>query len=109
MTTREYLYRSAFELGRHLIGYEVQKVLAGIDWFEHEAQGNDPIVGVIGWGEGGMLALYAAALENLSVVVTILRLISITLRYLILYVLAIKCFILKTILKQMLMRDMKHF
>ena len=26
---REYLYRSAFELGRHLIGYEVQKVLAG--------------------------------------------------------------------------------
>src|SRR5262245_49355873 len=26
LTNREFLYRSAFELGRHLIGYEVQKV-----------------------------------------------------------------------------------
>ena len=28
LTSREFVYRSAFELGRHLIGYEVQKVLA---------------------------------------------------------------------------------
>ncbi|NQT14690.1 MAG: hypothetical protein HQ582_18175, partial [Planctomycetes bacterium] len=27
VSNREFLYRSAFELGRHLIGYEVQKVL----------------------------------------------------------------------------------
>ena len=33
MTNREFLYRPAFELGRHLIGYEVQKILAGVDWF----------------------------------------------------------------------------
>ena len=33
ITNREFLYRSAFELGRHLIGYEIQKVLAGVDWF----------------------------------------------------------------------------
>ncbi len=64
MTTREYLYRSAFELGRHLIGYELQKVLAGVDWFAQEPLGKDRPVAVVGWGEGGMLALYAAALDT---------------------------------------------
>lgn len=64
LTTREYLYRSAFELGRHIIGYEVQKILAGVDWFEHDAGDEDPAIGVIGWGEGGMLTLYAAALDT---------------------------------------------
>ena len=61
LTNREYLYRSAFELGRHLIGYEVQKILACVDWFSRDA--NVP-VGVIGWGEGGLLALYAAAADG---------------------------------------------
>ncbi len=61
MTNREYIYRSAFELGRHLIGYELQKVFAAIDWFEKE---KGEKIGVIGWGEGGMLALYAAALDT---------------------------------------------
>ena len=28
LTNREFIYRPAFELGRHIIGYEVQKVLA---------------------------------------------------------------------------------
>ena len=37
LTSREYLYRPAFELGRHLIGYELQKILAGVDWFTAEA------------------------------------------------------------------------
>lgn len=63
LTTREFLYRSAFELGRHLIGYEVQKVCAGVDWFAREQQVDDPRVAVIGWGEGGMIALYSAALD----------------------------------------------
>src|SRR6267154_1970925 len=31
---REWIYRQAFELGRHVIGYEVQKVLAAVDFFE---------------------------------------------------------------------------
>lgn len=64
LTTREFLYRSAFEMGRHLIGYEVQKVLAGVDWFTREA-GSDAaaMIGVIGWGEGGLLALYSGALD----------------------------------------------
>jgi dienelactone hydrolase/nicotinamidase-related amidase/type 1 glutamine amidotransferase len=64
LTNREFAYRSAFELGRHLIGYELQKVLAAIDWFEREAAGGDPAIGVMGYGEGGMLALYAAALDT---------------------------------------------
>ena len=63
LTTREYLYRSAFELGRHLIGYEVQKILAGVDWLAQEQQVEDPRVVVVGWGEGGMLALYSSALD----------------------------------------------
>ncbi len=61
---REFLYRSAFELGRHLIGYEAQKVLAGVDWFAREAGDDDPRIGVIGWGEGGLLALHAGALDE---------------------------------------------
>ncbi|HEX5104160.1 MAG TPA: dienelactone hydrolase family protein, partial [Pirellulaceae bacterium] len=64
LSNREYLYRPAFELGRHLIGYEVQKVLAGVDWFAKEAGDKDAKIGVIGYGEGGMLALYAGALDT---------------------------------------------
>ncbi len=63
MTDREYLYRAAFELGRHLIGYEVHKVLAAVDWFAKDSDDNTRI-GVIGYGEGGMLALYAGALDT---------------------------------------------
>ena len=64
LTNREYVYRSAFELGRHLIGYELQKVLAAVDWFAKEAGKTDPKIGVIGYGEGGLLALYAGALDT---------------------------------------------
>ena len=63
LSNREFLYRSAFELGRHLIGYEVQKVLAGVDWFS-KAGGPAAKIGVIGWGEGGLLALSAGALDT---------------------------------------------
>src|SRR5262249_15116000 len=63
LTSREYLYRSAFELGRHLIGYEVQKALAAVDWFAKDAGKELPKIGVVGWGEGGLIALYTAALD----------------------------------------------
>ena len=33
---REFIYRMAYEMGRHIIGYEVQKVLAAVDWFTRE-------------------------------------------------------------------------
>jgi dienelactone hydrolase len=60
LTNREFLYRPAFELGRHLIGYEVQKVLALADRLPKEEKTH---IGVVGYGEGGAIALYAAALE----------------------------------------------
>lgn len=62
LTSREFIYRSAFELGRHIIGYEIQKVLAAVDWYEKQSGGRRPC-GVMGWGEGGMLALYCGALD----------------------------------------------
>src|SRR5262249_5128125 len=64
LTSREFLYRSAFELGRHLIGYEVQKVLAAVDWFAKEAGKEKANIAVYGHGEGGMLALHSAALDT---------------------------------------------
>ena len=62
LSNREYLYRSAFEMGRHLIGYEVQQSLAVVDWFTRRWA--DTPVGVVGWGEGGLIALYAAAADT---------------------------------------------
>lgn len=62
-THREFLYRSAFELGRHIIGYEVQKVLAAVDHFEN-SHGDSIGVALFGWGEGGAISLYAAALDT---------------------------------------------
>ena len=62
LSNREWLYRSAFELGRGLVAYEVQKVLAAVRWMRGES-GEQGRIGVFGWGEGGMLALYAGALD----------------------------------------------
>ncbi|MEQ8768808.1 MAG: hypothetical protein RL885_33185, partial [Planctomycetota bacterium] len=59
LTRREFLYRSAFELGRHLIGLEVQEVLAAVDWLERDGRP----VGAVGWGEGGLVATVASALD----------------------------------------------
>ena len=62
LTGREFVYRPAFELGRHIIGYEVQEVLALIDWFKRTEP--DLKVGLVGWGEGGLLTMYASALDQ---------------------------------------------
>jgi dienelactone hydrolase len=61
-TYREWIYRQAYHMGRHIIGYEVQKVLAAVDWFE-KRQGSAKI-GVLGYAEGGLIAFYAAALDT---------------------------------------------
>ena len=63
LSHREFLYRPAFELGRHIIGYEVQKLLALVDWFQREAGEGNPRIGICGYGEGGLLALHAGALD----------------------------------------------
>lgn len=63
---REFIYRQAFEMGRHIIGYEVQKLLSAIDWFEKQQDLSDnPLpIGIIGYGEGGLLALYSSAIDD---------------------------------------------
>ncbi len=61
---REWVYRMAFGLGRHVIGYEVQKVLAAIDWFSIENESQPLPIGVIGYGEGGLIAFYSAAVDK---------------------------------------------
>lgn len=58
---REWIYRQAFELGRHVIGYEIDKVLSAVDWMK--AQPDQVPLLVAGLGEGGLLALHAAALD----------------------------------------------
>ncbi|MGQ9649529.1 MAG: alpha/beta hydrolase family protein, partial [Phycisphaerae bacterium] len=61
---REFIYRMAYQMGRHIIGYEVQKVLAAVDCFRSGATGSKLPIGVFGYGEGGLLALYAAAIDQ---------------------------------------------
>ena len=60
---REWIYRMAFEVGRHIIGYEVQKVLAAVDLLSRRNATFGPL-GIAGYGEGGLLALYSAALDS---------------------------------------------
>lgn len=59
---REFLYRMSFPFGRNLIGYEVQKALAAVDWFAMQ----EPKVPIqaIGFGEGASIAAYAKSLDS---------------------------------------------
>ena len=66
-THREWIYRQAAPLGRHVIGYEVQKVLAAVDFFDSKRRKTERRklkIGVAGYAEGGLIAFYAAALDG---------------------------------------------
>jgi putative membrane-bound dehydrogenase-like protein len=56
---REFVYRPAFEMGRTILGYEIQKAMAFVDFLKNKSKG----IGVFGVGEGGLLALYAGAVD----------------------------------------------
>lgn len=60
---REWIHRQAYHMGRHIVGYEIQKVLAAVDWFKQGPQKGQK-TGVIGYGEGGLVTLLAAALDR---------------------------------------------
>jgi dienelactone hydrolase len=63
---REWIYRQGFELGRTIIGYETQKILAAVDALtapNAKLRAPDAKLGIAGYGEGGLLALYCAALD----------------------------------------------
>jgi dienelactone hydrolase len=66
MPHREWIYRQGYEVGRHIIGYELQKIFAAIDWLElrNRDSGRKIKTGVAGHGEGGLLALYASAMDT---------------------------------------------
>ncbi|MEQ1859967.1 MAG: dienelactone hydrolase family protein [Chthoniobacteraceae bacterium] len=55
---REWIYRQAFEAGRTLTGYEVQSVLRALDALGAEK------AAIVGYGEGALIALHAAALDQ---------------------------------------------
>jgi dienelactone hydrolase len=59
LSHREFIYRMAFEMGQTLIGLEVQKVLSLVD--AYATQGT---VSILGTGEGGLISLYAMALDD---------------------------------------------
>ncbi len=59
---REWIYRMAYETGRHIIGYEVDKVRAAVDWLERPSEPKIP-TGVVGIGEGGLIAFYSGAAD----------------------------------------------
>jgi dienelactone hydrolase len=62
---RETLWRAAYEMGRTVQGYEAQKVLAAVDWLSAQSKrtGRPARIAVAGYGEGGMLACFAGALD----------------------------------------------
>lgn len=57
---REWIYRQAFEMGVSLLGLEAQKIFSGLTALQ---AGAGPVA-VAGYGEGGLLALHAAALDE---------------------------------------------
>lgn len=61
---REWIYRQAYQMGRHIIGYEVEKVEAVVDWFLAQPAAKTGRIGVAGYGEGGLIAFYAAAVDT---------------------------------------------
>ena len=80
---RETLWRAGYEMGRTVIGYELQRLFAAADWLEQTrrpgtvsweviemlkaGKGSKPaheFLGIVGHGEGGLLALYAAACDT---------------------------------------------
>lgn len=61
MTDQEYLYRSAFVLGRHLLGHHVQHCIAALEALKKSDR--ERPVAIAGWGEGGWIALAAGASE----------------------------------------------
>lgn len=64
-THREWIYRQAFPMGRHVIGYEVQKISAALDWLAAENErGPRRTLAVAGRAEGGLVALAVAALDE---------------------------------------------
>lgn len=98
---RETLWRASYEMGRQPLGYEIQKVLAAADWLEatrnsdggarngdmaevlkriQNPGANRQELGIVGYGEGGMIAMYAGALDTRFLSVTVCGAVGLTQR-----------------------------
>jgi dienelactone hydrolase len=64
MTDQEFIYRAAFVLGRHLLGYEVGQVQAAVNAIESNENWKSLPMLLCGWGEGGWIALHVAAIDE---------------------------------------------
>jgi dienelactone hydrolase len=60
---RDWLVRLGYQVGRHLIGSEVQQVSSAVDFLGTLPRVDPERIGVVGSGQGGLTALYAAALD----------------------------------------------
>ncbi|MBX7072863.1 MAG: acetylxylan esterase [Pirellulales bacterium] len=62
---REFVYRQAYEMGRHIIGYEIDLVSQIVTQLLEAQQrsGQRRPIAIYGYGEGGLVALYAAAVD----------------------------------------------
>jgi hypothetical protein len=73
LSRREWLCRLGYPFGRHILGLEVEKVLAGLNCLECLDRAGSPPpgaqaaahfpTGLVGYADGGFLAFYCAALE----------------------------------------------
>ncbi len=64
-TSREWIWRQSFVMGHGPVGMGVQKILAAVDWLQkNDPAGNSGKIGVMGYGTGGLLAMYAAAIDT---------------------------------------------
>lgn len=61
---RDWLVRLAYQVGRHPIGSEVQQVSSAVDFLRTLPRVDPERIGVVGSGQGGLTALYAAALDT---------------------------------------------
>jgi len=64
MEDRASLVRLAYPVGRHLIGSEVQQISSAVDFLGKLPRVDAGRIGVAGSGQGGLTALYAAALDT---------------------------------------------
>jgi hypothetical protein len=75
LSRREWLCRLGYPFGRHIIGLEVQKLLAGLNCFERSSSGVSSTApasgalprlpfGLAGYADGGQLAFFCAALDT---------------------------------------------
>jgi len=60
---RMILYRLGYVVGRTVPGMDVQEALAAIEHLRGQTRFDPSGIAVAGWGQGGMTALYVAALE----------------------------------------------